>query len=67
MSPTGVARVVALGKGEDVAGGNTLETIASRIDTLRKNNPEGEGNDAARLLINAIHHTGGQPLIPTGR
>jgi len=67
MSPTGVARVVALGKGEDVAGGNTLETIASRLDTLRKNNPEGEGNDAARLLINAIHHTGGQPLIPTGR
>lgn len=62
----GVLRALPISKREDATQGgeDPLAKVADQVETLRKQNPEGDS--AARLLIAAVHQRGGQSIIPGG-
>lgn len=64
--PKGVLSQPALGKGEEVTAGTAIDVIAQRLEKMRKDNPEGDGGEASKLLIGAVHSGGGRPFAPLG-
>lgn len=64
--PKGILSQPALGKGEEAAGGSAINVLTERLEKMRKSSSEGEGGEAAKLLIGAVHSSGGRPFAPVG-
>lgn len=64
-APRGVVARTVLGKGEEETGrGNAIDALTERLEKMRKDNPQSEGGEAAKLLIGAVHSGGGRPFAP---